>query len=204
MAEDDEAEEEQPWPPGFLPWWDGTEQSVLDAWENGQPLYGTPQLFASALYTYSQQLAKQEYQKKEICPVKEIIPSHYYEYLQVFSKKASECLPKHGPHDHAIKLILKARMFHSRMYPLSVSEQAELDKFLTENLAKGYIRESKSPMLLPFFFVKKKDGSLRPVQDYQWLNEITVENRYPLPRGADLMDRLKQAMYFNKLDICRG
>ena len=57
-------------------------------------------------------------------------------------------------------------MFHSRVYPLSPNEQEELDKFLRKNLAKGYISESKSPISSLFFFIKKKDGSLRPVQDY--------------------------------------
>ena len=59
-------------------------------------------------------------------------------------------------------------------------------------------------MLSPFFFVKKKDGSLRPVQDYRRLNEITVKNQYPLPLVSDLMDRLKKAKYFTKLDIHWG
>ena len=59
-------------------------------------------------------------------------------------------------------------------------------------------------MSSPFFFVKKKDGSLRPVQDYRRLNEITVKNRYPLPLVSDLMDRLKKAKYFTKLDTRWG
>ena len=204
MAEEDEEQEERPWPPGFLPWWDGTEQSLLDAWENGQRLYGTPQLFVSASYTYSQQLAEQEYQKKEVRPVEEIVPRQYHEFLEVFSKEASERLPEHGPYDHAIELVPDAKMFHSKVYPLSPSEQIELDKFLNENLAKGYIQESKSPMSSPFFFVKKKDGSLRPVQDYRRLNDITIKNRYPLPLVSELMDRLKKAKYFTKLDIRWG
>ena len=97
-------------------------------------------------------------------------------------------MPEHGPYDHAIELIPDAKMFHSKVYPLSPSEQIELDKFLNENLAKGYIQESKSPMSSPFFFVKKKDGSLRPVQDYRRLNDITIKNRYPLPLVSELMD----------------
>ena len=54
------------------------------------------------------------------------------------------------------------------------------------------------------FFVKKKDGSLRPVQDYRRLNEITIRNRYPLPLVSDLMDKLKGAKYFTKLDVRWG
>ncbi len=43
----------------------------------------------------------------------------------------------------------------------------------------------------PFFFVKKKDGSLRPVQDYRKLNEMTIKNRYPLPLISELIDKLR-------------
>ena len=187
MVEEEE-EEERPPPPGFLPEWDGTEESFLDALATGRTLRNTPKLFVSATYTYSQQLAEKEYQKKEICPIKEIVPNQYHEYLRVFSKEASERLPEHGPYDHAIELVPDARMFHSKVYPLSPSEQTELDKFLNENLAKGYIQESKSPMSSPFFFVKKKDGSLHPVQDYRQLNSITIKNQYPLLLVSELMD----------------
>ncbi len=59
-------------------------------------------------------------------------------------------------------------------------------------------------MALPFFFVKKKDGKLRPVQDYRKLNEITIKNRYLLPLISELMDKLRGAKYFSKLDVCQG
>ena len=61
-----------------------------------------------------------------------------------------------------------------------------------------------SPMASPFFFVKKKDGSLRPVQDYRKLNDMTVKNRYPLPLIQELVDKLKGARYFTKLDVRWG
>ena len=59
-------------------------------------------------------------------------------------------------------------------YNLTPTEQIKLDKFLKENLEKGYIRPSQSPMASPSFFVSKKDGKLRPCQDYQYLNDWTV------------------------------
>jgi hypothetical protein len=59
-------------------------------------------------------------------------------------------------------------------------------------------------MASPFFFIKKKDGRLRPVQDYRRLNEITVKNKYPLLLTHDLLDKLKHAKYFTKLDIRWG
>ncbi|SJL16678.1 uncharacterized protein ARMOST_20207 [Armillaria ostoyae] len=66
----------------------------------------------------------------------------------------------------------------------------QLDKFLDENLESGRITESKSPFTSPFFFVKKKDGSLRPVQDYHKLNEMTIKNQYPLLLISELIDKL--------------
>ncbi len=51
-----------------------------------------------------------------------------------------------------------------------------LTKFLNEQLEKGYIRPSKSPYASPFFFIKKKDGKLWPVQDYRKLNALTIKN----------------------------
>ena len=83
-------------------------------------------------------------------------------------------------------------------------EHTEIDKFIDENLTKGYIRPSKSPMASPFFFVAKKSGDLRPCQDYQRLNEGTINNSHPLPLISDLMDQLKGAKYFTKLDVWWG
>ena len=59
-------------------------------------------------------------------------------------------------------------------------------------------------MASPFFFVKKKCGGLRPVQDYRRLNEMTIKNRYPLPLISEIMDKLKGAKYFTKLDVRWG
>ena len=83
-------------------------------------------------------------------------------------------------------------------------EQEELDKFLDEQLRTGRIHPSKSPMASPFFFIKKKDGSLRPVQDYRKLNEITIPNKYPLPLIPELIDHLQNARWFTKLDVRWG
>ena len=88
-----------------------------------------------------------------------------------------------------------------KIYALTLEEQKALDDFLEENLRTGRIRPSISPMASPFFFVKKKDGKLRPVQDYRKLNEFTVKNRYPLPLIQELIDKLKGAKTFIKMGI---
>ena len=56
----------------------------------------------------------------------------------------------------------------------------------------------------PFFFVKKKDGKLRPVQDYQYLNEHTIKNADPLPLITDLVDNLHHFSHFTKFDVHWG
>lgn len=56
-------------------------------------------------------------------------------------------------------------------------------------------------MLSPFFFIKKKDGTLRPVQDYRELNQGTIKNEYPLPLKPELIDKLKGAKIFSKIDL---
>ena len=79
-----------------------------------------------------------------------------------------------------------------------------MDEWIDEQLAKGYIRESKSPAAAPVFFIKKKDGSLRLVVDYRRLNAITIKNRYPLPLTQELIDQLIGAKVFSKLDLRWG
>ncbi len=74
---------------------------------------------------------------------------------------------------------------------MTQGEKESLAKFIEEQLAKGYIRPSKSPYSLPFFFIKKKNGDLRPIQDYRRLNSLTVKNRYPLPLISELIDQVR-------------
>ena len=84
------------------------------------------------------------------------------------------------------------------------SELVELKKQLDELLRKGYIRPSSSPWGSPAIFVGKKDGSLRMCIDYRQLNEVTIKNKYPLPRIDDLLDQLSGAKVFSKIDLRTG
>jgi hypothetical protein len=84
------------------------------------------------------------------------------------------------------------------------NEQNELDAFLAENLKKGYIHPLKSPLSSPVFFIKKKDGKLQLIQDYQKLNAVTIKNRYPLPLALDVINQLKGASIFTKVDVRWG
>jgi len=122
----------------------------------------------------------------------------------VFAKEDFDVLPEHRQWDHAIELVLGSEPKSLKVYSLSPVEQKELDAFLEENLRTGRIRPSKSPMAASVFFIKKKDGSLRLVQDYRALNSVMVKNKYPLPLISKLVSQLHRAKYFTKLDICWG
>jgi len=95
-------------------------------------------------------------------------------------------------------------MKNCKVYPLSPLEQQAMDEFLAENLQTGCICPLKSPMATLCFFIKKKDGSLCLVQDYRVLNKITVKNHYPLPLISELVENLKGAKIFTKLDVRWG
>ena len=156
-------------------------------------------------YTYSQQLAEAAQKKKPQKTFEEMVPAQYRQYQRVFSEQESERLPAHRPWDHAIEFLPGApESLRTKIYPMSPIEQEELDHFIEENLRKGYIQLSKSPMASPVFFVKKKDGKLRFVQDYQRLNEFTVKNRTPLPLISDIVNQLRGAKYFTKFDVRWG
>jgi hypothetical protein len=87
---------------------------------------------------------------------------------------------------------------------MTLTEQMEIDAFLEEALATGRIRQSKSPLRAQVFFIKKKDGKLRFVQDYRALNAITRKNQYALPLIDDLIYQLKDTCYSTKLDVRWG
>ncbi|WZY70984.1 hypothetical protein YC2023_003224 [Brassica napus] len=89
-------------------------------------------------------------------------------------------------------------------YRMAPAEMAELKKQLEELLDKGFIRPSSSPWGAPVLFVRKKDGSMRLCIDYRGLNRVTVKNKYPLPRIDELLDQLKGAKWFSKIDLASG
>ena len=92
----------------------------------------------------------------------------------------------------------------SKVYLLSGKERKAVKEFIEEHLAKDFIQPSKSPQASRFFFVEKKDGKLRPCQDYRYINEWTIKNAYPLPLIPPLISKLRNARYFTKMDVRSG
>ena len=110
-----------------------------------------------------------------------------------------------SPWDHAIDFKDGAPVaIDCKVYPMTRTEDDALDEFIDKQLAKGYIRPSISPYASSFFFIKKKDGKLRPVQDYRNINKWTVRNQYPLPLITTLIRELGGAVIYTKLDVRWG
>lgn len=76
-----------------------------------------------------------------------------------------------------------------------------MEVYIKDSLASGFIRPSSSPVGAGFFFVKKKDESLRPCIDYRSFNDITVKDRSPLPLIDPSFEPLCEAQVFSKLDL---
>jgi len=86
-------------------------------------------------------------------------------------------------------------------FRLSPKEEEAITEFINENLKKGFIRPSSSDQALALFFVPKTDMSLRPVQDYRYLNQGTIKNSYPLPCINNLINGLHEYDLFLKFDV---
>jgi len=154
--------------------------------------------------TKSTELAAQSIDKTE-CPWQILIPAKYHQFGKVFSKEELHQFPKSRQWDHAIDLVQDIpKTLDCKMYPLAKGQQRNLDKFLDKHLEKGYIYVSNSPYASPFFFIKKKNGELQPVQDYRKLNKYTIWNTYPLPLIKELIRNLVKKTWFTKFDIHWG
>ena len=130
-----------------------------------------------------------------------LVPPAYHHLQEVFSKTKALSLPPHRPYDCAIDLIPGSAILKGRLYSVSGPEREAMREYISASLKAGLIRPSSSPAGAGFFFVGKKDGSLRPCIDYNPLNDITIKNRYPLPLMSSVFDQLQQAKVFTKLDL---
>ena len=113
-------------------------------------------------------------------------------------------MPLRKSWDHAIDLKDMFKPKKGHIIPLSPTEQEEVMAFLDDQLKKGYICPSKSLQMSLVFFVPKKDGKKRMVQNYHYLNKHMVKNNYPLLLIVQLVDKLQGAKLFTKMDLRWG
>jgi hypothetical protein len=143
-----------------------------------------PHHFVHASSTVSRHLAEAFVKKLKLKGFEEVVLMSLHTYANIF---AFDSLPERHKWDHAIELEREPSPGFRKVYPMTLIEQSEMDAFLEEALATGCIRQSKSPLRAPVFFIKKKDGKLCFVQDYRALNVITRKNQYLLPLIDDLI-----------------
>ena len=84
---------------------------------------------------------------------------------------------------------------------MTIKKEEALNQQLDEQLKTRLIVESQSRHTVPCFYIPKKDGSLCLVQDYRKLNQIMIKDKTLLPLIGEVIDKLKKAKYFNKLDL---
>ena len=118
--------------------------------------------------------------------------------------KEPKNLPPKREIQHEIQLMPDAPLPNIGMYRLSVIENEEIKKQIQKLVKRGFIRPSSSPCGSPIILVPKKDRTWRMCVDFRALNKITIKNRYPLPGLHDLLDKLKNDVYFTKLDLRSG
>nr|KYP56936.1 Transposon Ty3-I Gag-Pol polyprotein [Cajanus cajan] len=113
-------------------------------------------------------------------------------------------LPPIREMEFSIDLVPGAGLVSIAPYRMAPAELVELKGQLEDLLEKQLVRLSVSPWGAPVLLVKKKDGGSRLCFDYRKLNKLTIKNKYPLPRINDLMDQLKGASIFSKIDLRLG
>jgi hypothetical protein len=145
-------------------------------------------------------IAKALEDKQPIDP-RTILLKHFHKFLPAFDVAAANTLPPHRKCDHSIKLKPGTTPPFRPLYNMSIEELQVLRKFLKENLDKGFIQTSTSPVAAPVLFAKKPGGGLRFYVDYRALNAITIKNRYPLPLLQETLSKLSKAKFYTKLDV---
>jgi len=133
-----------------------------------------------------------------------LVSEQFYKWIKVFGKKQSERMPTRKIYDHTIDMKEEFVPRKGKVYLLSREKREEVYEFIQEQLRKGYIRPLKSPQMAPVFFVGKKDGKKRMVQDYRYLNEWTIKNNYPLPLISDVVENIGTKKVFTKMDLRWG
>ena len=107
--------------------------------------------------------------------------------------------------DHTIELLPNApKSLVGRLLRLPQDEIREIEKFTVEHPQRGTIRAGKGPYAASFFFVKKANGKLQPVEDYRPLNKYTKKNRNVSPLIPQVIDQLAGCTLSTKFDIRWG
>ena len=135
----------------------------------------------------------------------EDLPNYIQFFTHLFNKKKFEKLPERCEQDHKINIMNEApQELNTKAYAMTLKKEKVLNQWLDEQLKAGLIVELKLRYAAPCFYIPKKDGSLWLVQDYRKLNQVMIKNKTLLPLIGEVINKLKEARYFNKLDLIWG
>ncbi|QRW25134.1 Retrotransposable element Tf2 protein [Rhizoctonia solani] len=133
------------------------------------------------------------------------LPPEIEDFQDVFSEELFKQLPQHRSFDCSINFKEGSELPKpAKAYPMSPAESKAMKEYMEKELLDGKIEPSHSPIASPCFFVRKADGGLRLVVDYRKINDITITDQFPMPLQSDLLEKVKDAKIFSKLDLKSG
>ncbi|XP_026398913.1 uncharacterized protein LOC113294751 [Papaver somniferum] len=140
------------------------------------------------------------------CEEQTVTPTPILPLLQKYETVFQEpnTLPPSSAHDHHIPLKPLTTPPNQRPYRIPYIQKEVVEQLVQEMLKTGVIQPSIIPFSSPILLVKKKDGSWRFCVDYKKLNEATIKDKYPIPIIEELLDELRGAKVFSKIDLRVG
>ena len=132
----------------------------------------------------------------------EDLPDYIWQFTYLFNKKKFKKLLEQYKWDCKINLINETpQELNTKAYAMTLKEEEALNQWLDKQLKVGLIVESKSRYIAPCFYIPKKNGSLWLVQDYRKLNQVMIKDKTLLLLIGEIINKLKEAKYFNELNL---
>ena len=129
------------------------------------------------------------------------LPIEYQDFFDIFFQADSNILPPHRPYDHKIPFMEEKTPLWGLLYSMSQDKLKVLKKYLKENLSKGFIRASFSPVVFPILFACKPRDGLRFCINYRDLNTMTIKNQYSLLLIKKTLEQIRKRKIYSKIDI---
>lgn len=125
----------------------------------------------------------------------------YHDFLDVFSKEASNTVSAYSKHDYVIRLLNEKDYSQTAIRTMLNKKLVFIKKFLKNNLKKGFIKASNAPYSSPIMLAVKSGGGICFCVDYRKLNKLTKKDAYSIPLIVKTLAQLSYARVFIKIDI---